>query len=59
MRTIQDTPHAQLWFDVEKRYKTINYRNVSGMAQLWFDVEKRFKTIMGKPPRALTGCGLM
>ena len=34
-----------LWFDVEKRYKTIGSRTTRIMFVLWFDVEKRYKTI--------------
>lgn len=31
----------KLWFDVEKRYKTIYVGNQSSEVGLWFDVEKR------------------
>ena len=34
-----------LWFDVEKRYKTMNRYQYPYHQQLWFDVEKRYKTI--------------
>ena len=34
-----------MWFDVEKRYKTIYEAATLGEAALWFDVEKRYKTI--------------
>ena len=34
-----------LWFDVEKRYKTICLRGKDKGRGLWFDVEKRYKTI--------------
>ena len=37
----------KLWFDVEKRYKTIVGSNFRASYQLWFDVEKRYKTING------------
>ena len=37
--------NLQLWFDVEKRYKTIAALGKEGRSQLWFDVEKRYKTI--------------
>lgn len=30
-----------LWFDVEKRYKTIDRRTALDASRLWFDVEKR------------------
>ena len=36
---------AELWFDVEKRYKTIRCTPTKSVRQLWFDVEKRYKTI--------------
>ena len=34
-----------MWFDVEKRYKTILTDEVRKKDKLWFDVEKRYKTI--------------
>ena len=34
-----------LWFDVEKRYKTIAAWEIPFIRELWFDVEKRYKTI--------------
>ena len=34
-----------LWFDVERRYKTIMGDSVGIFSQLWFDVERRYKTI--------------
>ena len=37
---------GKLWFDVEKRYKTMYLREVRGLSELWFDVEKRYKTIV-------------
>ena len=36
-----------LWFDVEKRYKTIRTAVRRSVQQLWFDVEKRYKTMAG------------
>ena len=33
-----------LWFDVEKRYKTIGVSMWTSLKTLWFDVEKRYKT---------------
>ena len=48
-----------LWFDVEKRYKTIHLANVSQLHQLWFDVEKRYKTIVLHTSRNAASCGLM
>ena len=35
----------QLWFDVEKRYKTMPHLQLVLEWMLWFDVEKRYKTI--------------
>ena len=37
-----------LWFDVEKKYKTITMSMISDPSRLWFDVEKKYKTIMLK-----------
>ena len=34
-----------LWFDVERRYKTIMEREYKEAFRLWFDVERRYKTI--------------
>ena len=42
-----------LWFDVEKRYKTMHHDEVRPGARLWFDVEKRYKTIAAQPPAML------
>ena len=36
---------SQLWFDVERRYKTIYGQQKQLAAELWFDVERRYKTI--------------
>ena len=33
-----------LWFDVEKKYKTIRDFKHHLLRQLWFDVEKKYKT---------------
>ena len=33
-----------LWFDVEKKYKTIGGGNVQFVLRLWFAVEKKYKT---------------
>ena len=35
----------RLWFDVEKRHKTIQSGNGETAGLLWFDVEKRHKTM--------------
>ena len=35
-----------LWFDVERRYKTISKQIKMLYGQLWFDVERRYKTIL-------------
>ena len=37
-----------LWFDVERRYKTIHCYLSMEAASLWFDVERRYKTIVGQ-----------
>ena len=50
---------TQLWFDVERRYKTIFYRYVASTRELWFDVERRYKTIFAKRQTQRAGCGLM
>ena len=36
---------CRLWFDVERRYKTMKDVLVRNFIQLWFDVERRYKTI--------------
>ena len=36
---------AKLWFDVERRYKTILRQLNETLPWLWFDVERRYKTI--------------
>ena len=41
----------KLWFDVEKRYKTICRRGQGVLRPLWFDVEKRYKTITRRRKR--------
>ena len=48
-----------LWFDVERRYKTIGARLYYDYPRLWFDVERRYKTIIPTEGEAKTGCGLM
>ena len=48
-----------LWFDVEKRYKTIRNRKNRTIIQLWFDVEKRYKTIRQRREEPVHSCGLM
>ena len=35
-----------LWFDVERRYKTIYTEKKEMSRWLWFDVERRYKTIV-------------
>ena len=35
----------KLWFDVERRYKTIISHSNMHLFLLWFDVERRYKTI--------------
>lgn len=36
--------NCTLWFDVEKKYKTMTRRVRLPMSSLWFDVEKKYKT---------------
>ena len=40
-----------LWFDVERRYKTILGRFIGARFVLWFDVERRYKTIISLLPQ--------
>ena len=37
--------YVELWFDVERRYKTIFLFMGKVAPPLWFDVERRYKTI--------------
>ena len=39
--------HSGLWFDVEKKYKTIGLDYYLEKLRLWFDVEKKYKTMFG------------
>ena len=48
-----------LWFDVERRYKTIYPIIALVFIQLWFDVERRYKTIHKNKGEFKSGCGLM
>ena len=48
-----------LWFDVEKRYKTIGRHETCTFRGLWFDVEKRYKTMKKIEPTVQESCGLM
>ena len=48
-----------LWFDVEKRYKTISSTVGKLNDMLWFDVEKRYKTIVRDTGQRTDSCGLM
>ena len=48
-----------LWFDVEKRYKTISVFFGNDTGKLWFDVEKRYKTIIRRKTMVELSCGLM
>ena len=52
-------PFLPLWFDVEKRYKTIAVLHRVDGVLLWFDVEKRYKTIDAVICDLPYGCGLM
>ena len=40
-----EAAEKELWFDVERRYKTILTSNGKITSQLWFDVERRYKTM--------------
>ena len=48
-----------LWFDVEKKYKTIVMLPGWQASRLWFDVEKKYKTIAVKRQLKEQCCGLM
>ena len=48
-----------LWFDVEKKYKTIWAPCSPLHSRLWFDVEKKYKTMFGEIFADDAGCGLM
>ncbi len=54
----RNTSHM-LWFDVEKRYKTIHSSVNVVLQKLWFDVEKRYKTMVSSFNMRANGCGLM
>ena len=45
MRETARATGALLWFDVERRYKTMPDTSIVFIAWLWFDVERRYKTI--------------
>ena len=45
MKNTLNIVFRELWFDVEKRHKTIAASGVWRFPQLWFDVEKRHKTM--------------
>ena len=48
-----------LWFDVERRYKTIStLADCTGFG-LWFDVERRYKTMIVYMDILILSCGLM
>ena len=49
----------KLWFDVEKRYKTITFVSTKKKDALWFDVEKRYKTMLSSSVTPTRCCGLM
>ena len=48
-----------LWFDVERRYKTIAMATLIAPNLLWFDVERRYKTIAQNGNALRSSCGLM
>ena len=48
-----------MWFDVERRYKTIQTEFDKQMTWLWFDVERRYKTIDKVVDVESDSCGLM
>ena len=35
-----------LWFDVEERYNTTEYKELGNNLKLWFDVEERYNTTL-------------
>ena len=49
----------ELWFDVERRYKTISAGSIFRNCKLWFDVERRYKTIVAGQSFFVDCCGLM
>ena len=51
--------YVGLWFDVERRYKTMAASGQCASFQLWFDVERRYKTMMKISVLWLYRCGLM
>ena len=48
MRSHSTSSPSRLWFDVERRYKTVAEANAAAQAALWFDVERRYKTMWTK-----------
>ena len=59
MRTSASKTSLQLWFDVEKKYKTIEALRTEYEKGLWFDVEKKYKTIKLGSECLIERCGLM
>ena len=49
----------RLWFDVERRYKTMKSAEKGELKKLWFDVERRYKTMTKKNYSTTWCCGLM
>ena len=46
MRPLDNRCANMLWFDVERRYKTILGSVFKRATRLWFDVERRYKTMV-------------
>ena len=45
---------SKLWFDVERRYKTMEFVKFLNLITLWFDVERRYKTMFTGTTSSLT-----
>ena len=59
MELLAMAENARLWFDVERRYKTMYNGDHKFMLGLWFDVERRYKTIKSTKQMYHASCGLM
>ena len=57
--TASEEELIRLWFDVERRYKTIIESEGWIAIGLWFDVERRYKTIICSGSDSALCCGLM
>ena len=48
-----------LWFDVEQRYNSIEWKSYRTDLELWFDVEQRYNSIRYRRKAEEISCGLM